>query len=53
MKRKMFFAAVNSILILAVMLSFVQLALAVSTADAKEKPELKNDCSLTLYARRK
>ena len=49
MKRKMFFAAVNSILILAVMLSFVQLALAVSTADAKEKPELKNDCSLTLH----
>lgn len=49
MKRKMFFAAVNSILILAVMLSFVQLALAVSTADAKEKPELKNDCLLTLH----
>ncbi len=49
MKRKMLFAAVNSILIFAVMLSFVQIALAVSTADAKEKPELKNDCSLTLH----
>lgn len=49
MKKRMLFAALNSILIFAVMLSLVQLVLAVSTADAKEMPEPKNDCSLTLH----